>query len=124
MNKAPRRIEVEEALSQVSEAARACNPSPCSHSERFYLDRVKKLDDFISPAFRELAEAGLLVITVTMSPVLYDDSYRSLREMHEEMKDKPIRRSPYCPCVDFEEMRLRLRADRVSQQDCCRNMDK
>ena len=86
-NKLPRRIEVEEALLQVSEVARACYSYPFASHLMFYHGNVKKIDEFISPAIRELAEAGLLKINIEFQPVMYDDEYRAWRETWEEIKD-------------------------------------
>ncbi|MDR0328282.1 MAG: hypothetical protein LBI05_08315 [Planctomycetaceae bacterium] len=89
MSNRPRRIEVEEALSKVSEAARAAYPYPFSRREIFHNGRVERLDGVLSPAVRELAEAGLLTISVKLDPVAYDDEYRSWKETWERIKDLP-----------------------------------
>jgi hypothetical protein len=96
MSEAPRRIEVEEALSQVSEAARKCNPYPFIRSEFFIYGNIEKLDDVISPEVRELVKAGLLKITVKLEPVSYDDEYRSWKQL----KDLPCPRPHHFPCDD------------------------
>ena len=93
MSNLPRRIEVEEALSQVSEAAREFYRRlyPFVKSDIFHHGRVEKFDDFVPTAARELAKAGLIMIEVKLKPVDYDDQYRSWKEQWERIKDLPSR---------------------------------
>ena len=91
MSESPRRTEVEEALSHVSEQARQSYTFPFTRTEYFYCGRTQKIGEFISPEVRELVEAGLLMIKVELNPVDYDDTYRSWKEIGERIKDLPLR---------------------------------
>jgi len=95
-NLEPRRAEVKEALSKVSEEAKEFYSGlyPFIHSEFFIHERVEKLDEFFPAEVRELAKAGLLKITVRLETVGYDDTYRAWNEMRERVKDLPLRNLP------------------------------
>ena len=79
----PRRVEVEEALLQVSKEAREFYKKlyPFASEERFLGGSVptqmQKMHEFVPVEAFDLVEAGLLAIDVRLRPVANDDEYRS-----------------------------------------------
>jgi len=78
MNEPIERVEVEKALLQVSEPARefAKRFYPFATTEIFVWDRVEKLKEQF-PLICELAEVGLLKVTVDLSAPCHDNDYQN-----------------------------------------------
>jgi len=83
----PRRVEVEEALAKVSEAARDFYKKlyPFANEECFLGGSVpkqmQKMHEFVPVEAFSLVEAGLLAIDVGLRPVANDDEYRSWKQI-------------------------------------------
>ena len=81
MSNLEQRIEVEGALSKVSESAREFGKKfyPFATTEIFVWDRVEKLKEQF-PLICELAEAGLLQVVVDLSAPRHDQEYHNWKK--------------------------------------------